>query len=102
MNQPTCRSSSPGLAADCSSRAKEVAVGGGEGVLVRVRRVPGVEQVGLATTDDVRLADASSWDAEPVRNLAPHLRSYLDALDVPGCGDLRTIVPGHRERAHPG
>ena len=67
-------------------------MGGGGGALVRVRRVPGVEQVDLATPDDMRLADASSWDASPYGNLAPHLRSYLDALDVPGCGDLRTIV----------
>ena len=66
MNQPTCRSPSPGLAADCSSRAKEVAVGGGGGALVRVRRVPGVEQGDLATPDDMRLADASSWDASPI------------------------------------
>jgi hypothetical protein len=66
MNQPTVSVVFPGAGGGLQQEGEGSGGGGGGGALVRVQRVPGVEQVGLATTDDMCLADASSWDASPI------------------------------------
>ncbi len=100
MTQPKVAIVYDGASGALQGLAKEVATGAAdEGALVRVRPVRDHaeaavgESGGLATPDDVRWADAVILGS-PTRygNVAPRLKSYVEALEVLGGEDLRETV----------
>jgi hypothetical protein len=92
MNQATVSVVFPGAGGGLQQEDEEVAVGAEEGHSSGFSASPAWSRSASRRPTTCAWPTRRPGTPSPYGNLAPHPRSYLDALDIPGCGDLRTIV----------